>query len=211
MDATLPIAVWPVKCVTYPPIVSNLQCCHVPLFPTFPPTRLTITPPPLDYLGTLPTFTQNPIRKSAFNIMALRIGRQSETFGDYLRDVEGINFNNPDEESEIFQLLTASKELEVMARGFRVGAQATQDHQDCILAWYRLWVKKAVSISETLPEEEALDLACFPNPEGTDFRQLFQQIRMFLAFTISKSVPARVDDDVISYQTLVSYRSIIWF
>ncbi|KAG5799943.1 hypothetical protein H9Q69_001037 [Fusarium xylarioides] len=128
--------------------------------------------------------------------MAPKIGRQSDTFGDYLRDVEGINFNNPDEESEIFQLLTTSKELEVMARGFRVGAQSTQARQDRILAWYRLWVKKAVSISETLPEEEALDLACFPNPEGTDFRQLFQQIRMFLAFAVSKSVPVHTEDEV---------------
>lgn len=143
--------------------------------------------------------------------MALRIGRRKETFGDYLRDVEGINFNNPDEESEIFQLLTASKELDVMAKGFRFGAQSTQAHQDRILAWYRLWVKKAVSISEILPEEEALDLACFPDPEGTDFCQLFRQIRMFLAFATSKSVPAHADDEVISYQTLVFYRRNIWF
>ncbi|KAF5963133.1 hypothetical protein FBULB1_13609 [Fusarium bulbicola] len=126
--------------------------------------------------------------------MTTRIGRRRQTFGDYLNQVEGINFDNPDAENETFQLLTESKELEVQARGFRHAAQATQDHQDRVLAWYQVWVKKAIGIDGSLPEDQAVDLACFPDPDGDNFRQLFVQLRLFLAFAIAKCIDRKYSE-----------------
>lgn len=64
-----------------------------------------------------------------------RFGRKKEQFGDFLRHVDRID---PDAagDSEFFQMLEESRELDELARGFRHHALQTQLRQDHHLSWF---------------------------------------------------------------------------
>lgn len=146
--------------------------------------------------------------------MPPKLGRKKETLGLFLQRVEAIDLDA--EGGELFQLLEESKELEIVARGFRHHALSTQYRQDHHLELYREWIKKVYphQIDDALPINEALDRACFPCPDNNNrqpFEAVLKQLRLFLAFVTVKCVPRSTEDDSISYRTLVMYRRSMVF
>ncbi|KAF5012447.1 hypothetical protein FDECE_1499 [Fusarium decemcellulare] len=143
-------------------------------------------------------------------------GRKRESFQQFLLRAEAINPNATDE-NELYQLMEESTELEELARGFRHASRAAELHQDQVLALYREWVKKPTGAQaegmddvDEAAVQAALEKACFPDP-NPDSKQLFLQLRLFLAFAVAKCVPRSLGDNSISYQTLVAYRGAVRF